>query len=850
MNRIQTFQVYPAIPEPLSFLETLARNLWWCWQRDAIELFRRIDPRLWEESDRNPLVFSTTVTQARLEELSKDNSFLAHLQRVKDHFENRVLKVIDPDQTPYGHGGAIGYFSMEFGLHESLPIFAGGLGMLAGDHLKAASNLGLPLTAVGLLFRQGYFRQFLDPGGWQQEEYPETDFYYMPVERVVYDDGQEVLVSVPGPSGDIRAMVWKILVGRTELYLLDTNLPENPPEIRNITSRLYAAESKIRLAQEALLGIGGMRVLEAIGKSPTVCHLNEGHAAFATIERISQIMRRHHVDLQTAMEIVPRSTVFTTHTPVAAGHDEFPPDMVKPYLMPYEETLGVGVDEILSWGQPNGTESTDPLSMFVLAIKLSQYCNGVSQLHGTVARRMWSHLWPKRPEDEIPISHITNGVHLPTWFSPEISQLLDRYLGPDWYLPPRNLEHVEHIDDIYPEELWQAHEMCRSRLIRVCRELMTRQYGRRNEPSAVMEEVSSVLDPEVLTIAFARRFATYKRAHLLFQDPERLEAILTSQKHPVQFVFSGKAHPRDNEGKGIIKRITEFAQRTAMRHRIIFIEDYDPHIARHLVQGADVWLNTPRRPFEACGTSGMKAAANGVLNVSTLDGWWCEGYSEDRGWRIGNGEEYDDSSYQDAIESQALYNILENDVIPCFYEKKNGGVPERWLVMMKESMKMAVGLFSSHRMLGEYENLFYLPANRQFFELLADNSDRAKKLVDQRKKLEQQWGNIRVSPPIRHVDGPFRVGQTIPITVHVDLGELLPEEVDVELYYGPLKSPDALKSSHREPMSVQEDQGAGKYVYTCSIPCATAGRYGFTARVTPSGDDWIKYTSKFLTWAT
>jgi len=850
MYRFQTYQVFPAIPEPLSFLETLSRNIWWCWQKDAIELFRRINPRLWRESKRNPLAFLTLVSQERLEELAKDNSFLAHQKRVKDRFEKRVLHPIDRSKGPYGMENVIGYFSMEFGIHESLPLYAGGLGMLAGDHLKAASNLTLPLMGMGLLYRKAYFKQILDHEGWQQEQYPETDLYHLPVEKVTDDTGNDLIISIPGGTmGDIQAMVWKLSVGRIPLYLLDTNLPENSAEIREITSRLYAGEYSVRLSQEVVLGIGGMRAFQAMGKCPQVCHLNEGHAAFATIERLAQIMTTYSVDLKTAFEIVPRTTVFTTHTPVAAGHDEFPVDRVKPYLAGYEKIFGIGIDEIVSWGQPSGSGPYAPLSMVVLALRLSRFCNGVSELHGKIARRMWTHIWPRRPEDEIPISHITNGVHLPSYISLELSQLFEQYIGPEWYLQQRNEENANRIDEIYDEELWRAHEMCRLRLVRNCREMMVQQYGRRNAALTIMEDIASVLDPDALTIAFARRFATYKRAHLLFHDPARLEAILNNEKFPVQFIFSGKAHPRDNEGKAIIKRIIDFARNSALRHRIIFLEDYDPHIARHLVQGADVWLNTPRRPLEACGTSGMKASINGVLNVSTLDGWWCEGYSKALGWKIGNGEEYSDAGYQDALESQALYNILENDVIPCFYHRKNGGVSAKWLRMMKESMKMAFKYFNSHRMLREYEHRFYFSANNNFRNLLENNTEKAKQLVFQRNRLKSLWSGITVSPPVRHSSGPFRVGQLIPVTVVVRLGELQPEEVDVELYNGQQKSLDSIPSGEKLTMTVQENMGHGEYLYAGTINCNAAGRFGFTARVLPRGDAWVKYTPELLTWS-
>jgi starch phosphorylase len=850
MSFLQTYQVFPAIPKRIAFLEKLSRNLWWSWQHDANELFRRIDPKLWSKTESNPLTFLSMVPQSRFERLAEDTSFLAHMNRIQERFE--ALDCLPPEELRSSlpeMSGKIAYFSMEFGIHESLPLFAGGLGILAGDHLKAASDMGLPLVGVGLLYRQGYFFQFLNQEGRQQESYPETDLYHLPVERAKDPSGNEFCVSVMGPDGEIRAAVWRIMVGCIPLYLLDTNLAENPPSIRHITAMLYAGEAKVRLAQELLLGIGGIRALAAMGIYPSVIHMNEGHCAFAGIERLAQTMSTQSVDLKTALEIVPRTTVFTTHTPVAAGYDEFHPDLVRPCLVPFEEKLRISVSEIINLGQLGRTDSREPLSMFVLGVRLSQYCNGVSELHGGVARRMWTHVWPNRSDEEVPITHITNGVHVSSWVSYEFSLLFERYLGPDWALNPFKPELVRRIEDIYDEELWRAHEMNRARLVRTCRELMTRQYNRRNAPRSVMQDVASVLDPDVLTIGFARRFASYKRSYLLLMDPQRLEAILTSEKRPVQILISGKAHPRDREGKDLIQRIFHFAHNEKLRHRFVFLENYDPHIARHLVQGTDVWLNTPRRPMEACGTSGMKAALNGVLNVSVLDGWWCEAYSEEAGWRIGNGEEYDDHHYQDSVESQAVYNVLENEVIPLFYERKNGGVPAKWVKMMKASMKMAIQNFSSHRMITEYGRRFYRPASESNERLLKDGSQVAKRLSAQRERLQAHWRHIRIHPPRMETKNRIRVGDEIELTAEVYLGELRPEEVCVDLYHGALRSIETLADGHADPMTVKEDRGNGHYLYACRLSCGTSGRQGFTARVSPSGDDWIKFTPGLLTWA-
>lgn len=850
MDHLQTFQVVPNIPEQLSFLEVLSRNLWWSWKQDAVQLFRRINPRLWEESKRNPIVFLTRISQTHLEELVKDDSFLAHQKRVKEHFEKRVSNAVDWSDYLSGKQGVIAYFSMEFGIHESLPLFAGGLGILAGDHLKASSNMALPMVGVGLLYRQGYFRQFLDQDGWQREEYPEINLYNLPVERAKDRSGNEIHISVTGPDGEIHAVVWMVRVGCIPLYLLDTNLVENSHKIRGITSRLYAGDPAMRLAQEMLLGIGGMRALAALGINTEMCHMNEGHSTFSSLERLVQIMLKYNVDLKTALEIIPRTNIFTTHTPVCAGYDRFPAELVRPYLCPLQERLGAEEDEILSWGQP--PMEPDPngyLSMFVLGLRMAKYCNGVSRLHGKVARKMWSHVWPRRSEDETPISHITNGVHFQSFLSNEHTMLFERYLGPDWFMISRMQDNIKRIDEMYDEELWRAHAMNRSRLIGTCRKLMAEQYGRRNESKSIMEEVESVLDHDVLTIAFARRFTAYKRANLLLKDPERFEAILNSKTHPVQFIFAGKAHPKDHEGKELIKRLIEFSRRSNIRHKVIFLENYNMYIARHLVQGADVWLNTPRRPFEACGTSGMKAAINGVLNVSILDGWWDEAYKKDRGWCIGKGEEYADTDYQDSVESQALYNILENNVLPCFYERKRGSCPVRWVHMMKESMKMAMAGFCNLRMVSKYNESFYIPAKKRLKSLLEDDAREAKNLAAQRERLSVNWDSIRIESPVRDGDGPFRAGESFRANAIVHLGKLDPEEVEVQLVYGKLKAIDKLAESHTSLMTIQEERGNGTYLYACTIICKVSGRYGFTARVIPSGDERIKFTPGLISWA-
>ncbi|MBI9085815.1 MAG: alpha-glucan family phosphorylase [Desulfobacterales bacterium] len=849
MKNLQTYQVYSKLPEPLVFLETLARNYWWSWKHDAVDLFRRIDRQLWKDAGGNPIVFSTLVPQQRLDELAKDESFLAHLAKVRQHFEARVIQREAPVDDAFGPKDTVAYLSMEFGIHETLPIFSGGLGILAGDHLKAASNMDLPLTGVGLLYRQGYFQQFLDHNGWQQEEYPDTDVYAIPMVRAVDASGSELVIRVPGPNGDIHATVWKVMVGRTPLYLLDTFVEKNAPEARAVTARLYSGGTKVRLAQEVLLGIGGVRALSAMGTNVKVCHMNEGHAAFSVLERLAQTMEQYGVGLDAAREIVPRTTIFTTHTPVAAGHDEFPPDMVMPILKDFSPRLGVSEKEILSWGQPAGAPESAPMSMFILGLRMAQFCNGVSELHGKVARRMWSFVWPNRAEESVPIGHITNGVHVSTWVSPEIAMLYERYIGPEWYMGSRKPEQIARIDEIYDEELWRAHEMGRARLLRACREQMVRQHGRRNAPKSMMEEAERVLDKNILTIGFARRFATYKRANLLLHDPDRLEAILTRESMPVQFIFAGKAHPQDNEGKALIQKIVEFARRAGLRRRIVFIENYDIRIARYLLNGTDVWLNTPRRPFEACGTSGMKAALNGVLNLSILDGWWAEGYNADCGWAIGKGEEGGDAAYIDAVEAHAFYNLLENDVISTYYDRSSADAPERWLRMMKASMKMAMTRFCSLRMAGEYTDRYYIPAARRMDALTAEGAREARDLSVQHLRLTTNWSAVKIEKPLRELAGPFRVGDRFHTTAQVHLGLLNPDEVEVHLFFGVMRGFDKVSSGECLMMEVKEDRGNGDFLYGVTMKCRDAGRYAFTAHIVPRGDEWIRNTPGMITWA-
>ena len=837
------------MPGELSFLETLARNMWWSWHVEAVDLFRRINPQLWHETEHNPLLFLSQVPQARLEALAGNEGFLNHLAKVRKSFETEIGVEGGSDSELCG-GRCIAYFSLEYGIHESVRLYSGGLGVLAGDHLKATSDLGLPLVAVGLMYRQGYLQQYLDRDGLQQEFYPDNEIHCLPLTPALDSEGSQVVVHVPLPEGRMKAVVWRLSVGRVPLYLLDANIHDNPAEFRSVTAQLYGGDKKNRLRQEILLGIGGYRALSCLGVDIKVCHMNEGHAAFMSLERMAHLVREKNLDLDEALEVVSRSGVFTTHTPVPAGNETFELSLIKPHLEALKGELGIDPSRIISWAQAQDGTNEHELSMTILGLKTAISSNGVSELHGVVAKRMWQHLWPSRPHDEIPIGHVTNGIHVSSWMYSDLGALFDRYLGESWRVHPsgsRSLKNLSHIPD---EELWRVHELARSRLIRSVRELTERQLKARNSSRTEISQAKSLLDHDALTIGFARRFATYKRGNLLLRDPERLAAILSDDDRPVQFVFAGKAHPADSEGKDLIRQLVHFARRAKIRHRMVFVENYNIGLARYMVQGVDVWLNTPRRPLEASGTSGMKAAVNGVLNLSTLDGWWCEGYAPECGWAIGEGEEYQDREYQDAVESQALFNLLENEVIPCFYDQETGELPRKWIEMMRSSITMALNFFTSHRMVEEYNESFYLSAKDEFDRLMLDDSSLARKLEAQRRRLDELWPKVTCSfPSTDHDISSLHVGDHFSATTVVSLGSLSPDEVDVEIYHGPVSSENEIKETNVGLMEVVEDRGQGVYVYHTQLECKHTGRFGFTARVTPAGLEWKQTIPGFITWA-
>jgi starch phosphorylase len=693
--------------------QTLAKNLWWSWHPEVVNLFRDLDPIKWRKIDHNPIVMLAEMTPEQLAERAAEMVLYTRINQA----HRRLKEYLSNTRTTWGarETGVLGskpvaYFSAEFGLHESVPIYSGGLGVLSGDHIKSASSLGVPLIAVGLFYDQGYFKQHLDINGYQQEEYQDTRVENLPMEPAIDAEGKQVTVKIDTRDGGLMAKVWLVHVGRVQLYLLDTDVEGNNPQDRELTSRLYGGDVRTRIRQELVLGVGGVKALRALNMMPGVYHLNEGHSAFAPLEVIRQRMTDDGLTFDEALREVAHHTVFTTHTPVPAGHDRFPANLVEEHLGPLRDKLGISPAQLMGIGRVEPQNENEPFCMTVIGLKLSRRANAVSSLHGHVSRRMWAHLWPWRVEEEIPIGHITNGVHIPTWLAYPMHLLYDRVLRSDWQEWMGEAKVWQNLYNVDPGELWETHSDLKNRLLDFVRRRVGRQCRRRNEPDDVVEAARTILDPNALTIGFARRFATYKRADLFFRELDALAQLLNDQQRPVQLIFAGKAHPADEPGKQIIKRVENLRHDGRIAGRVAFIEDYDINVARHLVQGVDVWLNTPRRPKEASGTSGMKAVLNGGLNLSILDGWWAEAYNGKNGFAIGDGRQHVDDEITDARDAQNLINVLRDEVIPLFYERDADGLPRQWIAMMVESIATLAPRFSAHRMVMDYVRNCYLPA--------------------------------------------------------------------------------------------------------------------------------------------
>jgi glycogen phosphorylase len=722
MNPIEAPSVEASVSKPnLSELSpqtlydkcmSLARNLWWSWHPEVINLFRDLDPIRWRQLDHNPIALLAEFTPERLEMRAAE---LVLYSRI--NYAYRRLKEYLGSKQNWGrtHAGILGskpvaYFSAEFGIHESVPIYSGGLGVLSGDHIKSASGLNIPLVAIGLYYDQGYFKQQLDQDGYQREEYLDTKVELLPMEPAVDKNGKQITVRIDTRTGPLLAKVWLMLVGRIKLYLLDCDVEGNSPQDRELTSRLYGGDNRTRIRQELVLGVGGVKALEALGISPGVYHLNEGHSAFAPLEAIRQRMHHDGVSFDNALREVAQRTVFTTHTPVPAGHDRFDGGLMEEHLGPLRDQLGISYEQLMGLGRVEPHNESESFTMTVIGLKLSRRANAVSSLHGHVSRRMWAHLWPWRVEEEIPIGHITNGVHIPSWLAWQMLQLYDRNFVVGWLPRMGEPEVWKAIYDVDPGELWEVHYALKNLLLAFVRRRVSRQCRRRGENDSVVEAARNVLDPNVLTIGFARRFATYKRADLIYCDPDRLDRLVNNPDRPVQLIFAGKAHPADEPGKQLIKKMANLRHDPRFSNRIVFIEDYDINVCRHLIQGVDVWMNNPRRPLEASGTSGQKVVLNGGLNLSVLDGWWAEAYDGTNGFAIGNGTSHVSDHISDERDAQDLIEVLENQVVPLFYERDVDGLPRGWIERMKNSISSLAWRFSAHRMVMDYVKSCYLPA--------------------------------------------------------------------------------------------------------------------------------------------
>ena len=831
-----TFTVRPLLPDSLSGLRELANNLRWAWDSPTRDLFRRLGgDTLWEACGHNPARVIGEASQQQITAAAVDPEFVAAFEAVLADYRAYLSGSTWWSEGPGKSLPAdfrIAYFSAEFGITECLPIYSGGLGILAGDHLKAASDLGLPLTGVGFLYQRGYFRQAINADGWQVEHYPVTDFHTLPITPT------DAVVEVEFPGRVVHARIWKVAVGRITLLLLDTNLPENSESDRHIAGNLYGGDNETRIQQEMVLGIGGVRALDATGLRPAVCHLNEGHSSFLTLERIRHLVQEHGLSFDLANQAAAAGNVFTTHTPVPAGFDLFPRDLFVRYFADYAPRLGVDIQRLFERGRdPSG--DPEKFNMAALAVRHSRQVNGVSRLHGAVSREMAQSSWADFPVDEVPVGHVTNGIHTKSFLSREMADLLIRHGA---------LDDPAKVDSIPDSELWAVKQIRRRKLVEWARRHLENRRKLRGAAAWEIDDARRCLDPDVLTIGFARRFATYKRGDLLLRDIERVKRLVRGDR-PVQFVFAGKAHPRDDAGKQLIQHIVRFASDPDVRGRIVFLEDYDMTMARYLVQGVDVWLNNPRRPMEASGTSGMKVVPNGGLNFSVLDGWWAEAYTPQVGWSIGDGTEYSDPGYQDHVEALAVYETLEREIVPLFHDRDSQGVPARWIAKMKASMRLLTPQFSTERMVREYAESVYVPAARRSESWCADDFSRARSILAWKDRIRSHWGDVRVESV--HLDDDTLVaGQEERVDAVVFLGNSIsPDDVRVELRTGPVDSDRNLMESERVPMGCDGVAGDGKFRYSAHLPTHRSGQQGFSLRVLPAhGDAVLPYELPLVCW--
>lgn len=827
--------VNPQLPKEIGKLNEIANNLWWSWNTDYLRLLKEIDKDLWEVVDKNPIRFLKLVSQERLEKAANNEVFLEKYNNMVDNFnayiESKNTWFIK--KYPKNKNDLIAYFSAEYGLDETIPIYSGGLGILSGDHLKSASDLGIPLVAVGLLYKDGYFTQRLNKYGEQENQYIKEDINNLPINAVKDDSGKELIIDIDLPDGKLYLKVWKIIVGRVNLFLMDSDIEENNEENRDITLKLYGGDQEMRIKQEIVLGIGGVKLLKKIGLNPTIYHMNEGHSAFLTLEIIRNIIEEKEVSFNIARDIATSKTLFTTHTPVPEGNDIFPLELVEKYFKNYWKKLNLTKEEFLKLGMRPVEELENGFNMGILALKIAGKKNGVSKLHGAVSRELFGDVWPNIAANESPIGYVTNGIHTCSWLTQDLKELYNEYLIPYWQDRMYDDEVWYDIEKIPNEELWRVHNNRKQKMLDMVKEKTIERLKRNGVSYDEIKDIVSKINPNALTIGFARRFATYKRGTLIFRDLERITQILNDEERPVQLIFAGKAHPQDKIGQDLIKYINELSMKPQFKGKIFILENYNIGMSRYLISGVDVWLNNPRRPMEASGTSGQKASVNGVINFSVLDGWWAEGYDQTNGWTIGTNAEYSSYEDQDNADSESLYRTLENKIIPLYYENRKNGLSEEWVKVMKNSIITTGGKYSTARMLVDYTTKMYMPLcdlYNNYYSSLENVAD----YCEWKERIKKSWDKIEIKQINNLSDITIDAGNKIDVRCEVKLPDIDIENVDVEVYYGKIQSTGMVDDINIISMKlVKRDDENRKYQFESKIELSTGGDYGYTFRVMP-----------------
>ena len=843
--------VKPQLPKRIEGLYDLANNIWWSWNSYALRLYDYINSDLFKRVNKNPVKFLSEVNQKRLVEVAEDEEFIKEYDLVMDNFNNYInaTDTYFSKTYPSHKDEKIAYFSAEYGLDEVLPIYAGGLGILSGDHCKSASDLGIPFYPIGLLYKDGYYNQLINKDGSETFVYSKAEMDELPILPVKNEDGSNLIISVDLPGRVLYLKVWKINVGRVTLHLLDSDIDTNSEMDRSLTLKLYGGNQEMRISQEIILGIGGMKLLQTLGINPTIFHMNEGHSSFVVFEVIKKIMREKGVSFKVAKEMAGACTIFTTHTPVPAGNDIFPLDLMDRYFSSYASELGISRTDFLIMGSRDNNVPANGFDMAVLALKVAGKENGVSKLHGDVSKRLFSTLWPNTPLEEVPMEYVTNGVHTCTWLAPNLKELYNAYMRPFWQERVHEREIWNDIDNIPDEELWRVHQEQKEKLIKVVRENVKAQKIRNGESIEEINETDNLLDPKALTIGFARRFATYKRADLIFRDIEKITQLLNNKERPVQIIFAGKPHPADVQGQDLVKEIYEYSKMPQFKNKVVILENYNMHTSRYLVSGVDVWLNNPRRPLEASGTSGEKAGLNGVLNFSILDGWWFEGFEKNKnGWAIGDDTEYTNYELQDNADSKSIYACLENEIMPLYYAKDNKGINKEWIKMMKNSIKSVGGVYNTSRMLCDYLQKLYIPQMELITTKYADEN-KVKELLDWKEQIASEWNNVSLSAPIINDEVSIKAGDNLELTCTVHLGKIAPSSISCEVYYGKFSNGEKIVNSAYKEMELSKDLGNGNYEYKILIDIDNGGNYGYTFRVMPKNDMFInKQDMSLVKW--